>query len=39
MTIMTLNNLIVLDVHTKDVTADLLNKKSGTAVKINDFEW
>lgn len=33
---MTLNSLIVLDVHTKDVTQQLLNKQQ---IKIGDFDW
>ena len=35
--LMTLNNLIVLNVHTKDVTESLL--RSGRSLKATDFEW
>ncbi len=35
--LMTLNNLIVLNVHTKDVTESLL--RSGRSLKAADFEW
>ena len=34
---MTLNNLIVLDVHTKDITAQLMSQKR--YIKATDFEW
>jgi dynein heavy chain, axonemal len=36
-TMTTLNSLIVLDVHTKDVTASLLQKPGG--ITKHDFEW